>query len=303
MSSDKPLDPLSWLPRARPQPTISDLLKSNPYTPSSSPPPELLKKIESALQPQPSLVSAPSKSLADRLKDHAAFGNKLLNENKLTKSTAAAWIARLRILLQPLFLTGSPLMKQLGEVRKVWATTVPTKEQFLEKLSFAAELGDFLEHTAGVPSGYPYSRPARAPATKKVFIIHGKDELNARRLADSLREESVTPVVMMAQPGLSRALTDKFEDEASKCSFAFALFTADDLVSSETEQYGQARPNVIYETGWFIGRLGKTRATLLLQSGAEMHTDLQGVSRIHFENDVREKFQEIRRELKAVGLV
>jgi len=114
---------------------------------------------------------------------------------------------------------------------------------------------------------------------------------------------SFLSIVMMARPGLSRPLTDKFEDEASKCAFAFALFTADDFVSSETEHYGQARPNVIYETGWFIGRLEKTRATLLLQSGAEMHTDLQGVSRIHFQHDVREKFQEIRRELKAIGLV
>jgi predicted nucleotide-binding protein len=73
-------------------------------------------------------------------------------------------------------------------------------------------------------------------------------------------------------------------------------------VSADGGEYQQARPNVIYETGWFIGRLGKTRVVLLLQSGAEMHTDLQGVSRIHFEHDVREKFQEIHRELKAASV-
>jgi predicted nucleotide-binding protein len=304
MSTDKPFDPFSWLPPKRPQPSISDLLSNNPYTPPSNPSPELLKQIESALkQPQTPSPPALQKSLADKLKDHVAFGNKLLNENKLTKSTAAGWVARLRILLQPMFLNGSPFMKQLDALRKQWATTVPTKEELSEKIRLAFDIADFLEQTAGVPSGYPRSRSSRAPATKNVFIIHGKDELNARRLADSLREEGANPIVMMAQPGLSRALTDKFEDEASKCSFAFALFTTDDLVSSDTEQYGQARPNVIYETGWFIGRLGKTRAILLLQTGAEMHTDLQGVSRIHFQNDVREKFQEIRRELKAIGLV
>lgn len=165
------------------------------------------------------------------------------------------------------------------------------------------DFADFLEGTSGVASGSPVSHASRIPASRNVFIIHGKDELNARRLADYLREdESIIPIVMMARPRMSRALTDKFDDEASKCILAFALFTADDLVSSGGDEYQQARPNVIYETGWFIGRLGKTRVVLLLQSGAEMHTDLQGVSRIHFEHDVREKFQEIHRELKAASL-
>jgi predicted nucleotide-binding protein len=248
-------------------------------------------------------VPAPPKSLVDRLKDHIALGSRLLSENKVTKSTAVSWIARLKGILQVIFTARTPFMKNLDELRKRWATTGATKEEFSERVTLATDLADFLEETAGIPSGYPRSRASRPPATKNVFIIHGKDELNARRLADSLREEDVTPIVMMARPGLSRVLTDKFEDEASKCSFAFALFTADDLVSSDTEQYGQARPNVIYETGWFIGRLGKGRATLLLQSGAEMHTDLQGVSRISFQYDVLEKFQDIRRELKAIGLV
>ena len=254
-------------------------------------------------QSQTSSASAQPKSLAEKLKGHVELGQRLLRENKLTKSAAVGWIARLRAILQPIFTLGTPFMKKLEELRKRWATAEPARDEFCDRVALTSDLLDFLEHTAGLPSGYPCSRPARPPATKNVFIIHGKDELNARRLADSLREDGVTPIVMMVQPGLSRALTDKFEDEASKCSFAFALFTADDLVSSETKEYGQARPNVIYETGWFIGRLGKTRATLLLQSGAEMHTDLQGVSRIHFQQDVREKFQEIRRELRAVGLV
>lgn len=306
MSSNNPPNPFSWFPASRPkiESSIPDLLKNIPYTPPSTPPPELLKHIEATLNPpQISSVSAPPKSLPDKLKDHVAFGNRLLNENKLTKSAAASWIARLKGILQPIFTVRTPFMKNLDELRKRWATTGAEKEEFSERLTLTTDLVEFLEQTAGIPSGYTCSRASRAPATKNIFIIHGKDELNARRLADSLREEGVTPIVMMARPGLSRPLTDKFEDEASKCAFAFALFTADDLVSSETEQYGQARPNVIYETGWFIGRLGKTRATLLLQSGAEMHTDLQGVSRIHFQNDVREKFQEIRRELKAIGLV
>lgn len=306
MSSTNPPDPFSWFPAARPtESSIPDLLKNIPYAPTNSLPPEVLKHAEAILnRSQPSSPSAPPKSLAENLKRHVEFGRRLLRENKLTKSSAVSWVARLRVFLQSIFTLGTPFMKNLDGLKKSWAATAPGTEEFSERLTLTTDLVDFLEQTAGIPSGCAFSRASRPPETKNVFIIHGKDELNARRLADYLREdEAVTPVVMMARPSLSRPLTDKFEDEASKCSFAFALFTPDDLVSSGTDEYQQARPNVVYETGWFIGRLGKHRVTLLLQSGAEMHTDLQGVSRIHFQQDVREKFQEIRRELKAIGLI
>jgi hypothetical protein len=242
--------------------------------------------------------------LIEKLRDHVAFGSRLLNENKVTKASSTSRVLRLKSTLQPVFGSTAPYLKKVEELRKRCASTGISNQEFSDRLKLTADFVDFLGGAAGIDSGFAMSRASRPPTTKNVFIIHGKDELNARRLADYLREdEDVNPIVMMARPGMSRALTDKFEDEASKCFFAFALFTADDLVQSESEQYQQARPNVIYETGWFIGRLGKTRVTLLLQSGAEMHTDLQGVSRIHFDRDVREKCQDIRRELKAVGLV
>ena len=275
-----------------------DILKSLP-PPSTAPSTEAL--IRTASQPQS--ISAPPKSITDRLKDHVALGSRLLRENRLTKSSSISWIARLRALIQPIFDGRTPYIKGLEDLRKRCGSSGITEEEFHVVLERVADFADFLEGTAGIASGSPVSRASRIPASRNVFIVHGKDELNARRLADYLREdESVIPIVMMAQPGMSRPLTDKFEDEAAKCVLAFALFTADDVVSSDSDEYHQARPNVIYETGWFIGRLGKTRVVLLLQSGAEMHTDLQGVSRIHFERDVREKFQDIHRELKAASV-
>jgi predicted nucleotide-binding protein len=297
-----PSDPFSWLPEPKLRASVPDLLKHLPTIPSN-PPPELLKRIETTLsqQPTPSAAS-PIKSLIEKLRDHVALGSRLLNENKVTKASSTSWMFRLKAIVQPMLGGAAPYMKRVEELRRRCASTGIPNEEFSNRVQLTADLVDFLEGAAGNTSGLAISRASRPPATKNVFIIHGQDELNARRLADYLREdEDVNPIVMMARPGMSRPLTDKFEDEASRCFFAFALFTADDLVQSASEQYQQARPNVIYETGWFIGRLGKTRVTLLLQSGAEMHTDLQGVSRIHFDQDVREKCQDIRRELKAVG--
>lgn len=231
------------------------------------------------------------------------LGARLITENKVNRAKSIEWILRLRSIIQPLFGGGSPYIKGLEDIRKRCAQSGIAVAEFSQITSTAAALAEFLASTSGVVSGNAVSRPSRPPATKNVFIIHGHDELNARRLSDLLRENGLIPIVMAGQAGMGRVLTEKFEAEASKCSFAFAVFTPDDLVTSGSEQYGQARPNVIYETGWFVARLGKERVALLLRAGAEMHTDLQGVSRIHFGENISHAHLEIQRELRSAGLI
>lgn len=65
----------------------------------------------------------------------------------------------------------------------------------------------------------------------------------------------------------------------------------------------QARPNVLFEIGWFVGRLGRQRIVVLLDEDAEMHSDFSGVSVIPFRGDVRSAEGAILRELRAAGLV
>jgi len=91
---------------------------------------------------------------------------------------------------------------------------------------------------------------------------------------------------------------------AQTCSYAIALFTADDKVTTKTrDEYWQPRPNVIFETGWFVGRLGKERVLILLQEGVKIYSDFDGVNRIHFRSDIEDKFRAIRVELEAARLI
>ena len=114
---------------------------------------------------------------------------------------------------------------------------------------------------------------------------------------------SLDVVVMTAKPGQSRPIIEKFEENAKNCSFAFALFTPDDLVEKAKEKYHQARPNVIFEAGWFVGRLGKERVMILLKEGTDIYSDFDGVSRVQYREDVKDAFLQIQTELKASGLV
>lgn len=147
----------------------------------------------------------------------------------------------------------------------------------------------FLDDGAARPTSVTVSRPSAPPNAGRVLVIHGHDELNTLRLKTILTDHfHLDVIVMTAEPGKTRPLIDKFEDSAKHCSFAFALFTADDSVVKEHDKYDQARPNVFFETGWFVGRLGRERVVILLKGNVKIHSDFDGVSRIQFRDDVKE---------------
>ena len=105
------------------------------------------------------------------------------------------------------------------------------------------------------------------------------------------------------EPGKGRTIIEKFEDEAQRATFAFAILTPDDFVSIDGKEYSQARPNVIFELGWFYGRLGRDRVCILFKEGTKIHSDLDGISRIQFRDSVLEKAVEIERELVSSGVL
>lgn len=141
---------------------------------------------------------------------------------------------------------------------------------------------------------------------KKIFIVHGHDEANLYKLRDLLKDRyKLGCIIMKFQAGKGRTLIEKFEEEAGDAGFAFILMTPDDLVEipGKKEQYAQARPNVIFELGWFHGRLGRNRVCILFKKGTQIHSDLAGVSRIEFNESVEEKVLEIEQELRAAELI
>lgn len=137
-----------------------------------------------------------------------------------------------------------------------------------------------------------------------VFIVHGHDELNLLRTKDLLRDRwELEPVVLSSKAGKGRTIIEKFEEEAQRASFAFVLLTPDDVIQKDEMEYSQARPNVIFELGWFYGRLGRGRVCILFKQGTKIHSDLDGISRIQFKDSVIESIDEIEKELIAAGLL
>lgn len=142
--------------------------------------------------------------------------------------------------------------------------------------------------------------------SKNIFIIHGHNEAKRRELVTLLKDNfSLNPIVLSDKPDQGMTIIEKFEKYASDCSYAFALFTPDDIVTNGDTQYFQARPNVIFELGWFYSNLGRSRVCILDQASeqSKIFSDLQGVLRMQFNENVSEKYMEIERELKSLGII
>lgn len=140
---------------------------------------------------------------------------------------------------------------------------------------------------------------------ENVFLIHGRDEAKWRELKDILKTEfRLNPIVLLEQPDAGcKTVIEKFEHYAQRCSYAIAVFTPDDEVTSGGDTYLQVRPNVIYELGWFCGRLGRSGAMLLLKEGTSLFSDFGGIIQKRFTQNISEKVIEIKRDLVAAGVV
>lgn len=152
---------------------------------------------------------------------------------------------------------------------------------------------------------HPTTSTSRNEARKmisspKVFIVHGRDQLNTLRLKELLsHQHNLAPIVLAQQANHGKTLIEKFESVAKECVYAFVLFTKDDEIALGEQSYLQPRPNVLFELGWFYGKLGRSKVALIYQKGISIPSDLDGIARIEFSENIEDAALQIARELKA----
>lgn len=207
--------------------------------------------------------------------------------------------------LKPVFREQGDLYRRVEENLRALGAQQPHKHDMAGLHQELRQVLQVLESAFSGSTSLSKSVHCAAPASKSIFVIHGHDELNRRRLVEMLREEfALSPVVILSQPGKSQTTIEKFEEHASACSYAISLLTPDDSVTNKASGAClQARPNVIFETGWFAGRLGRERVLILLQESVRIHSDLEGINQHRFKDSVEERFRDIQRELEVAGLV
>ena len=72
-------------------------------------------------------------------------------------------------------------------------------------------------------------------------------------------------------------------------------------IENQTTEYNRARQNVIFEFGFFIGKLGRQRVCAIHLPDVELPSDMAGVLYIPFDKAGAWKFK-LAREIQAAGL-
>lgn len=164
-------------------------------------------------------------------------------------------------------------------------------------LGFLVSVADAL----GQPGVIPSPTPPQPTYGDTVFIVHGHDTAKLSELELLLNKVAVKYVVLKDEPSGGRTVIEKFEDHAGEAGFAVALCTADDTgkAKSETRTNPRARQNVIFELGYFYGKLGRDRTAALKAKDVELPSDTAGVVTISLECEWR---TELIKEMKAAGL-
>ena len=136
-----------------------------------------------------------------------------------------------------------------------------------------------------------------------VFIGHGQSAL-WKDLKDHLQDQHGYPVeAYEAGARAGHVIRDILQEMMASSSLALLVLTADDRAADGTYR---ARQNVIHEAGLFQGKLGFSRAIILMEDGVEEFSNIAGIHQIRFsKGNIKEIFGDvlatIRREFDATS--
>ena len=133
----------------------------------------------------------------------------------------------------------------------------------------------------------------------KVFIVHGHDSQlkeSVARLID--KQPNMEAIILSEQRNRGKTLIEKLETH-SNVGGAICLFSADDVGKAKKEMHrkNRARQNVVFEAGYFMGKLGRDHIIIVADKAVELPSDLNGI----LYTDKGNWEHEVLAELNAMG--
>ncbi len=132
------------------------------------------------------------------------------------------------------------------------------------------------------------------------FLVHGHNEDIRRQINEFLHDSEdieVDPIVLHKKANSGRTIIEKFEQHAN-VDFAICIWSADDFGGATgKDPQPRARQNVVLETGFFWGKLGRDRVIVVHEAGVEIPSDFQGMLYIPFTGNWKD---ELRKEIKTI---
>lgn len=178
-------------------------------------------------------------------------------------------------------------------------------ETLVKLRSLKDTLEEKLEDMGAAEVSAPQTPPPgkASVGSRRVFVVHGQDEIAKNQAARFLSQIGLEPVILHEQPSGGRTVIEKLETYID-VEFALVLLTPDDIGHAKDhpeEAKSRARQNVILELGLFLGALGRNRVCALYKGDIEVPSDYQGVVYVPMDDADGWKFL-VAREIGQAGL-
>jgi predicted nucleotide-binding protein len=179
-------------------------------------------------------------------------------------------------------------------------------KDYINKIQSIQDRLSVIPEDPGLSHSITVSEQSQMQPFNEVFVVHGHDELAKQTVARFIEKLDLKAIILHEQLNQGKTIIEKFES-FSGVGFAVILLTPDDVGTTKaahTQGKGpndRARQNVIFEHGFFLGKLGRGHVCALVKGDVEIPSDLHGVVYIPLDEPGAWQYR-LAREMKASGL-
>jgi CheY-like chemotaxis protein len=211
------------------------------------------------------------------------------------KDTSGLILAREVALSVPkIILTSFPTVQAVRDALGQTFNGLPAAVDFIDKDDGPKALIEAVRKALNVLPSY----------VEDVFIVHGHDDAARETVSRFIEHLGLRPIILRDLPSSGRVIIDQIE-RFSRVGFVVVLLTPDDIGypnGQPKQKKYRARQNVIFELGFFMGKLGHSRICSLFKEGVEIPSDYQGVIYIPMDSAGGWKIH-LAQEFDEAGLI
>lgn len=226
-------------------------------------------------------------------------GVSLLESSSISDDAFREWYLETKSIVKRIFGSDSEQLERFDLAVGMGATEESSRSQIEKRIRDGLRVVDRLLREIKENRS---PQTVNATPSDRVFLVHGRDS-SKHEVARFLERAKLKLVILEEEPNRGQTIIEKFETHATNVAYAVVLLTPDDegyLKGVSTDSRPRARQNVIFELGFFVGRLGRDKVALLYKGPVEIPTDFSGVAYISFEEEDWQR--KLLKELKAAEL-
>ena len=124
------------------------------------------------------------------------------------------------------------------------------------------------------------------PLNSGIFVVHGELQTAVNTIQSFMEDLGIQLQQMPAAPEKGKGLVNSLEKNPD-ASFALVLLNHDDAIAlkrSAADASAGVRSGIVFQLGYFVGRLGLKRVCVLYTGGAETFVSDHGIQFLPMDN-------------------